>query len=179
MKIRPYQKKDKMDCLDIMYENIPDYFDEEESDDFRQFLENCLPSYYVIPNKAGKLVACGGIELLNQGYTAELRWVMVRNNYKRRGLGRCLMLYSLMNFLEKYDIKEVKIRTSQFAYKFFEKLGLQTEMVRTAQDHWADGLHLYLQKIYLDDTSYVKIQREFSRLYGNSLVVSNINALTT
>jgi ribosomal protein S18 acetylase RimI-like enzyme len=41
-------------------------------------------------------------------------------------------------------VKKLVVRTSQLAYKFFERLGYH--LIRTEKDYWGKGLDLYLME---------------------------------
>jgi predicted GNAT family N-acyltransferase len=66
---------------------------------------------------------------------------MIRADLHKKGLGKLLLEKRLALADVLYPGCPVVVSTSQQAYAFFEKYGFET--LRTEEDHWAKGLHLY------------------------------------
>ncbi len=150
MKIIPYQKKYKADCIAIFKSNQPLYFTEEELALFTKFLdEKCDEEYFVLEYQ-GKILACGGIfNRENRENTSGLSWGMVHNDYHQKGLGFALTDFRLKLLKEKYPQSIPTINTSQYTYPFYQKLGFVTHKI--TKDGFGKGLDDYEMRLEYRD----------------------------
>ncbi|MDQ3191018.1 MAG: GNAT family N-acetyltransferase, partial [Bacteroidota bacterium] len=74
-------------------------------------------------------------------------WDILDPNYQNKGLGSLLLKFRIEKLKEFKSLKRITVRTSQFAYKFYEKNGF--ELKEIIKDYWAIGFDLYNMN-YLD-----------------------------
>ncbi len=142
--IRRYEPKDKNQLLLIMQLNIPDAFAEEELKDFELYLQEELEDYFVLEID-GQLAGGGGINYFTEEKTARISWDMLHPEYHRKGLGKQLTLHRINHIKNNPEISEIIVRTSQLAFRFYEKAGFK--LFRTKKDFWAKGYDLYEMKL--------------------------------
>lgn len=150
MNIRPYCAADKERLLEILRENIPQYFAVNEEQDFIDYLNHHLEQYYVLEVE-GIIQACGGINLGKDGITAVISWDVVARQSQGKGYGRALTTFRIERMKEMEGISRVSVRTSQLVYQFYEKFGLQLREV--VKDYWSEGFDLYRLDCRLDQTT--------------------------
>ena len=140
MKIRPYQKADKANCLDIFSSNCPLYFDTAEYDLFSKWLDHQggqtgyesptyqdaeKDAYYVIENKNALLIACGGFYIYKNMPEARMAWGMVHAAFHAQSFGSTLYQYRKDAIKETWPQHKITLGTSQHTFKFYEKMGLK------------------------------------------------------
>ena len=143
IKLREYQQTDKSALIHILRKNIPEFFDENEAKDFENYLE-CHLEVYFVAELAGVLVGGGGINFADDGRTAKISWDFIDPQYQGRGVGKALLRFRLDYLKKMLQITEVTVRTSQFAYGFYEKHGFALEQI--VRDYWAPGYDLYYMR---------------------------------
>lgn len=147
-KIRPYSPSDKPRLLQIMQLLTPGYFAEAEITDYAEYLENRREQYFVI-TADDAIVAGGGINFFLHEGTARLSWDLVHPDYHGTGIGRLLVYYRL-NFIKNAgNVEKVVVRTTQVAYKFYEKTGFLLRKIEP--DFWVAGFDLYLMDLKIAD----------------------------
>lgn len=129
----------KIQILDVLQLNIPDFFAPEEIDDFENYLIDFKNSYYVLKLQ-GVLVGGCGIKKYHEKETAFISWSFINPTYHKRGLGTRLTQHCL-NLIFEDNVKTIEVHTSQYAYKFFERFGFET--IETKKNHWAPSFDLY------------------------------------
>ncbi|HTO17301.1 MAG TPA: GNAT family N-acetyltransferase [Edaphocola sp.] len=138
--IRAYEIADKDAVISLIKWNTPRFFAQEEEIDFREYLENKRELYYVLLYNE-KIVGCGGINFENKKTIGKISWDIFHPDYQGKALGTRLLEYRI-NTLNSIDsIRKIIVRTSQFAYKFYEKKGF--EILEVIKDYWTDGFDLY------------------------------------
>ena len=138
---RPYTDADHAPLLAILRRNIPQAFAEEEVADFTGFL-NKLPGPYYMVEQDGKLVGACGYGVLNDPPdTARICWIFADPNQQSRGFGTFILTAIETELRTLPGITAVDVRTSQVAYRFFEKHGYELTEVRA--DYWTPGFDLY------------------------------------
>ncbi|HUH29334.1 GNAT family N-acetyltransferase [Gelidibacter sp.] len=142
--IRRYSHKDKIKVIDLFRRNTPKYFDPSEEFDLENYLLRELEDYFVF-EKNSEIIGAGGINYFPEEKLARISWDMIEPNSQGKGIGRELIQYR-MNLLSKnHAVEIVMVRTSQHAYKFYEKVGFELEKVE--RDFWARNFHLYQMKM--------------------------------
>jgi ribosomal protein S18 acetylase RimI-like enzyme len=144
---RPWRPGDRAACFALFDSNVPDFFHEDERAEFEAFLDD-LPGPYVVLERAGEIVACGGYALrvgdldgepsARAGRIADLCWAMVRRDLHGLGLGRALTERRVTLALEDAAVEELALVTSQHTVGFYERLGFTT--VSVEPDGFAPGL---------------------------------------
>ncbi len=141
--IKPYLVSDKPILLELLQLNTPKYFVSEEEADFSNYLENELELYYVIEYER-KVVGCGGINFADNSTTAIISWDILHPDYQGKSLGSKLLQFRLEKIKTISSITKIIVRTSQLAYKFYEKQGFK--LLEITKDYWAEGLDMYFME---------------------------------
>jgi len=138
--IREYTEKDMENVLALFDRNVPDFFAQSEKDGFIYFLNHEKEDYYIIEQEQ-KILGCGGINYFLKDAQATISWDIIHPEYQGKGLGRQLTTFRLDILLQNQKVKEIIVRTSQFTYPFYEKMGFY--LISTEQNYWAPGIDLY------------------------------------
>ena len=142
--IRPYEKSDKADVINLFRLNTPNYFSSEEEDDLIYFLENERELYYVVSiNK--EIVGCGGYNFSEDKSTGIICWDIVHPNFQGKSIGRNLLNYRITQIKNVKSIHKITVRTSQLVYRFYEKHGFV--LLEIVPDYWSKGFHLYRMEL--------------------------------
>lgn len=138
--IREYQTKDKEDVINLIRLNTPRFFAADEEEDLNKYLETERELYYVLLSEA-KIVGCGGINFANEKTIAKISWDIFHPDYQGKSLGTKLLKHRIdkLNSIESVQI--ITVRTSQLAYKFYEKQGF--ELFEIKKDYWANEFDMY------------------------------------
>ncbi len=141
--IRTYHPNDKDCLLKLLKLNIPEYFAEDEMNDFEEYLEHKIESYFVI-ELDGKIIGAGGINYDNNHDTAKISWDVIHPEFQGKGAGRQLLQYRI-NLIKLWSVTNINVRTSQFAYKFYERNGFVLK--NFVKDYWGVGFDLYEMRL--------------------------------
>jgi len=139
--IREYTKEDLYEVLNLFRLNVPQYFSIEEENDLLNYLSNKIDTYFVMIGN-NKIIGSGGINYPDQSI-AKISWDIIHPHYHRQGLGLKLLNHRL-NMLKNKDLNQIIVRTSQQAYKFYEKAGFK--LIEVNKDYWSAGFDLYLME---------------------------------
>ena len=145
--IRCYRDSDHNALLDLLDLNIPEYFDPSERDDYISYLDNEREDYYVI-ERDGYILAAAGINYLADKSEARLSWDFVHPESQGKGYGRAITEHRIEHIKDQ-GINNIRVRTSQFAYRFYEKMGFRITEIR--ENYWAENYHLYDMKYFSND----------------------------
>ena len=138
--IREYETNDKNEVIKLISLNTPTHFAVDEEEDLNKYLESEIELYYVLLYDE-KIVGCGGINFADNNTTGKISWDIFHPGYQRKSLGTKLLKHRL-NKLNSIDgIQKIIVRTSQVAYKFYEKHGF--ELIEIKKDYWAAGFDMY------------------------------------
>lgn len=140
LKIRAFRNKDRNELLDILKLNVPSYFAEEEIDDYKNFLVESVQKYF-IAEVDKKIVGAGGINFQKENRMARISWDFVSPEYQNKGIGSKLLQHRLDLLDSMETIETIMVRTSQMAYKFYEKNGFILKEIH--KDYWAEGYDMY------------------------------------
>jgi ribosomal protein S18 acetylase RimI-like enzyme len=138
--IREYQDSDKNAVLNLLRLNTPKYFAPEEEKDLDDYLDNERELYFVIIFD-NKLVGCGGINFADNNTRGKISWDILHPDYQGKSLGTQLLKHRIEILKSMENIQKISVRTSQIAYKFYEKNGF--ELFEIIKDYWAKGFDLY------------------------------------
>ncbi len=136
--LRPYRSLDQEAILNLFLSNTPEFFHPREYDDLMGFLAGSEVSTFYVVERAKEIVACGGYLIKDQ--KALLTWFIVDPGSHGMGLGKLLIDHHL-EALKVAGVNLVEVRTSQLAYRFFEKFGFR--LMFTKPDYWGPAMHLY------------------------------------
>lgn len=139
MKPRRFTASDIDGCLEVFDTNVPDFFTVEERSEFTAFLRSLPGPYFVLEGADGKIGACGGYALSEDGRVADLCWGMVRLELHGRGVGRALTQLRVEAALQEPKLSEIALNTSQHTRGFYEKMGFR--LLEVIEDGYAPGLH--------------------------------------
>ena len=141
--LRPYQLTDKTDLIKIFRLNTPKYFHPDEEIEFVSYLTRMGATYFVI-EKDKKIIGGVGYEIRKSDKSGRINWIFLDPAFHNAGIGK--LVVEQINKILKSDpaIEKLIVRTSQLAYKFFEKLGYI--LVEKEKDYWAPGLDLNLME---------------------------------
>ena len=141
--IREYTISDKIPLIEVLKLNIPQYFAESELEDLEDYLENKIEKY-LIAEIDNQLVGGGGINFVREIKTAKISWDFIHPLFQGKGIGEKLLKHRLETINTIEGIENIKVRTSQLAYKFYKKNGFVLQEV--ISDYWAKGFDLYDMK---------------------------------
>jgi N-acetylglutamate synthase-like GNAT family acetyltransferase len=141
--IRAYSKTDKPCVLELLKLNTPQYFSEEEEQDFVFFLENEIEQYYIFKQDQ-LIIGCGGINFEEEHKIGKISWDLFHPKYQGKGFGSLLLKYRIEKLKSNRIVETILVRTSQLVYKFYEKQGF--ELLEVKEDFWAKGFDMYLMK---------------------------------
>lgn len=120
---------------------LRNFFSNEEEADYIEYLQVHSGNYFVVEN-LGILIACGGINYgFDNGRTARLSWDIVHPDHQGKGVGRELVLYRIEQIKSDCNVKQIVVRTSQYAYPFYKKMGFRLKGI--VKDFWSEGFDLY------------------------------------
>ncbi len=138
--IREYEPNDKDEVLNLIRLNTPEYFAVDEEEDLKNYLDNEIELYYVLLYD-GKTVGSGGINFSDDQTTGKISWDIIHPGYQGKSLGTKLLKHRIDKLNSVKRIQKITVRTSQVAYKFYEKQGF--ELFEIKKDYWADGFDMY------------------------------------
>jgi|SRR5690554_1869904 len=142
-KIRTYTQADKAGLVGLLKLNIPHYFAESQIEEFKNYLDNQVEEYFII-EKFDKLIGAGGINFNHYNQEGRISWDLINPNFQGKGAGKKLLDYRLNRLKSMDNIEKITVRTTQMAYKFYEKNGFQLQNIM--KNHWAKGFDLYRMK---------------------------------
>lgn len=138
--IREYKSSDKERVLNLLRLNTPEYFSPEEETCLIYYLENEIEYYYLLEiNK--QIIGSGGFNFSGEKTTVKISWDILHPDFQGQSYGSILLNYRIDILKTIKDLKKITVRTSQLAYKFYEKAGFK--LIEIVEDHWAEGFHLY------------------------------------
>lgn len=143
MIIRPYQPTDKARLLEVFRRNTPKYFAKTEAQDFEKYLDKKGSTYLAIETE-GKIIGGTGYDINKQDKSGNIVWIFIDPDHSGQGFGKQAVEYCLTILKKDKDVKKMTVRTSQFAFKFFETFGYVTQ--RIEKNYWAAGFDLYEMK---------------------------------
>lgn len=138
--IRNFEIGDKDNVIKLLKFNIPNFFAITEETDFIKYLEAERELYFVLLfNK--KIIGCGGINFESNMTIGKISWDIIHPSHQGKSFGTMLLKHRINLLLNLNSIQKITVRTSQVAYKFYEKNGF--ELLEVIKDYWAAGFDLY------------------------------------
>lgn len=138
--IREYRPQDKPYIIELLRLNTPRYFSPTEEKDLLFYLANEIEQYFVVEHE-GKIVGCGGFNFSEDLTEGKISWDILHPAYQGKGIGSLLLNHRIDRLKSLKHIQTISVRTSQLAYRFYEKLGFKLIEIRC--DYWAKGFDLY------------------------------------
>jgi GNAT superfamily N-acetyltransferase len=140
LRIRPYNIEDKSKLIEILKLNVPEYFAESEIEDLDNYLDDEIEQYFVAElNK--EIIGAGGINFESDYKIGIISWDFMNPKFQGIGLGTNLLRYRIELLKSMKSIEIISVRTSQLAYKFYEKNGFVLKEIK--KDYWAKGFDMY------------------------------------
>lgn len=139
--IRPYTEEDRGAMLQIMADNTPHFFTEEENGYFATYLSDHADTYLVAEIPGSGVVGGGDLLVVPEKRQADFCWGMVSPDMQGKGVGKKLAEYRIEMARHNPLVDEVVCRTSQLTWRFYEKMGFK--LLFSEENHWGPGLHLY------------------------------------
>jgi len=142
--IRNYTKKDKSTLIELLRQNTPEYFDLSEEIEFINYLDNELEDYFVYELDF-KIIGAGGINYFLEEKSARISWDMVDSKSQEKGIGKKITQHRINHLKRNSEVETIRVRTSQYAYKFYGKMGFELEKIE--KNYWAKNFDLYLMEM--------------------------------
>ena len=142
--IRNYTKKDKSTLIELLRQNTPEYFDPSEEIEFINYLDNELEDYFVYELDF-KIIGAGGINYFLEEKSARISWDMVDSKSQEKGIGKKITQHRINHLKRNSEVETIRVRTSQYAYKFYGKMGFELEKIE--KNYWAKNFDLYLMEM--------------------------------
>lgn len=149
MRIRPFKTTDNELLIGIFNHNTPKYFAQHELNEFLSYLQTPHASTYFVVEENGRIIGGAGYEIRKSDASGRINWIFLHPEFQNSGIGKEVVKQIILLLKSDRSINKLIIRTSQFAYVFFEKLGYKTILIE--KDHWAPGLDLYLMEQLISD----------------------------
>lgn len=138
---------DKTAILKLLRLNTPGSFAPDEEGDLLEYLDSSAENYLVVEG-GGEIIGAGGINYgFDNGRTARISWDMIDPSCQGKGVGTELLQFRIAEIKQNKTITNIVVRTTQFAYEFYEKNWFRLEKV--SGDYWANGFDLYQMKMAL------------------------------
>jgi N-acetylglutamate synthase-like GNAT family acetyltransferase len=118
---RPYLNSDRAGCL-LLFDalGIPG------REAFERFLDST--AHFTVLEHDGVIAGCGGFTIDADSKAATLVWGMIRNDLRRLGLGRFLLMYRLRQITQSgLDIAFVHLTAPAGMAGFYEKQGFKRQ----------------------------------------------------
>ncbi|MBQ4822119.1 GNAT family N-acetyltransferase [Aquimarina sp. MMG016] len=142
--MRPYTPNDKDSVLKLLDLNTPKFFDKTEKESLKKYLDNEVEDYFVVEEN-NEIIGAGGINYFPTERIARISWDFIKPNMQGKGIGRKLTEYRINKLNNNNEIDLIIVRTSQIAYKFYEKMGFK--LVKVEKDFWAKNFDLYQMEL--------------------------------
>jgi len=139
MTIHPYASDDDDEIIELLRLNTPKYFAKSEQADLLDYLTNHIDHYYIVEID-GRIMGCGGFNRSADDKSGVLSWDIIHPDSQGKGVGSELAKHRI-NAMRELGVENMGVRTSQHAYKFYEKMGFTLKEV--VKDYWAKGFDLY------------------------------------
>ncbi len=124
MEVRRYSGTDLVACLAIFESNFSGTTAQSKRQDFEEFLRKNEFPYFVMDHD-GTVVGSGGYILGPKAGEAELVWGMIREDSRKLGLGRFLLLFRLREIGKHENVSIVRAEAPAQFSGFFEKQGFK------------------------------------------------------
>jgi len=145
--IRQYSKSDKLEVIELLRLNTPEYFDPSEEEEFIEYLEDRTEDYF-ITIKDSKIIGSGGINYFPNEKLARISWDMIHPDYQGHGIGKLLTKHRINHIKNNSkDIELIVVRTTQLVFKFYAKMGFVLDKIE--KDFWAKDFDLYQMELKL------------------------------
>ena len=142
--IKSYSKTDKPEVMELMRQNTPKYFDLSEEKDFEHYLDLEVEDYFVY-RQGPEIIGAGGINYFPNEKIARFSWDIIDPKWQGKGIGTLLAQFRINFLKEKQNVAFIVVRTTQYAYPFYQKMGFDIEKVESK--FWSENFDLYQMKM--------------------------------
>ncbi len=132
-------------CIEMFNENCPEYFAENEREDYIGFLDE-NPSGYFVGISEDAVVSAFGVISNSETLRTRLSWILVSPKCKGSGIGIEMMNYAIEASVKR-GASAIDIAASHLSAPFFAKFG--AEELSETQNGWGPGMHRVDMKIKL------------------------------
>ena len=150
--IRKYDSNDLDQVINLIRLNTPEFFSAKEEPDLFNYLQNETDNYFIVET-AGKITGSGGFNFRHSPTVAVIAWDIIHPEFHGTGQGSALVLHRLKLIRGLPEVKEVCVRTSQLAYRFYEKSGFVLREV--IKNYWDEGFDLYRMDAKLNELNFM------------------------
>jgi len=84
---------------------------------------------YFFVLETDKVIGCAGFYVLETEKRVHFTWGMVDADFHNKGYGKLLFQYRVNKVNELYTGYRITLGTSQYTFKYFEKLGMKVESI--------------------------------------------------
>src|SRR5688572_8267527 len=116
--IRLYNDRDKNALVELIRLNTPKYFALSEEQDFIDYLEQNIETYFVAVEE-DRIVGCAGINYFTSEGIVRLSWDIVHPDFHGKGIGTVLVRTRIEEIKKHPQIHTIVVRTSQKTYRFY------------------------------------------------------------
>jgi [ribosomal protein S18]-alanine N-acetyltransferase len=151
MVMREYSPSDQEGCIEVFKSNCPTYFHPCELEPFIFWLNqqekkvpayaNSKRDYYYVVEENNRIIGCGGFYLVKEQNTAQFSWGMIHSKYHKKGYGKAFYEYREEEIKQISPSLKIALGTSQYSYKFFEKMGLK--VINMIPQGYAENIDRY------------------------------------
>ena len=145
---RPFQPGDQAACLAVFDSNLPKFFAPTERADFQAFLcDKVMTRPYLVIQRAGRLIGCGGLQIDGDGRSAFLSWGMIAQDCHGTGAGQFLTKARLAMAAKIPGLEKLTLNTSQHTKGFYERFGFAAQ--KLTPDGYGPGLDRWVMELLL------------------------------
>lgn len=162
---RDYQVADLEACLAVFDSNMPKYFAASEREEYLEFLNDPDDrQQYLVLEQDKKIVGCGGYYVATNANWGGLSFGMVTRDLHGTGLGKKLLLTRLKRLAEFQEVQEIILDTSQYIFRFFQKLGF--EVLQITPNGYGNRMDRYDMRLFLNVSTRVHIQTAYQEVFA-------------
>ena len=136
LEFQDYSMESYNHCIELFDLNCPEFFAPIEKSDYIEFLNQKEDSYFTIHHNS-ILIGAYGIHITS-ARSASQSWTLIHPDYQGSGIGR-LIMQRIFSYMEKNDIDDLSLSTSQHTEAFFMKFGARR--IDFIENGWGEGLH--------------------------------------
>ena len=124
-------------CLEMFNDNCPEYFAENERNDYIGFLEENPGDYFIGVNE-NSVVSAFGVIQEDESSRIRFSWILVSPKFKGNGVGMKMMNHA-KEIASKNGASAIDIAASHLSAPFFAKFG--AKKLNKTLHGWGPGMH--------------------------------------
>lgn len=140
LSFRSFQYSDTEACLELFEQNCPDYFAENEREEFVAYLnhQNKSQEYWLCEQKSSTLGAFG-LHLDEYRHVARINWIIVSKYHHKAGIGKIMMREVISRTRSYPKVQIIHISASQHSAPFFAHFGAVEKSFH--ENGWGPAMH--------------------------------------